>query len=510
MAEAFDLQAEEYQAVPLPPFTGGVNSAYPADAIADNQLASANNFVVRDGVVTQRAGYETILGSALGSTVAAITEFQPFAGTALLVVHTQGSFYYLNSAATAWVHVTGTAPRTSPQQDQPWFTPMRTETAGLLLLSGNRIDGLAGWSGSTAATFSVISTAVLGGCGVVWRGHLLQGDVTTPADGRVSTRAQWSALGQPQTWTGTASTGTIDLLDENASRIQCFVPMRTSLLAYKEVGVHALGYKGHPFYFTQGVLHGQLTCLSRRAVAPIQNGDRHLVVTQENIVLWDGSSIERVGDPIVSQFFGELNWAARDAVWAVYSSLTEEVLIGVPTGASTTPNKVWVYNLRYGSWWPQDFGFLSALEARRAFSPIRLLVGHADQRLYQLWTGRRDGVGLATISSSLQTKAYDFGSAAAQKRLKKVAGLFGAGTAATVTVSLQRAAVENILALSTNFDTATTISAAIGNNESAFDKQASGKWLAFRLSHTAANATVAVHRLLPYIQGRTTRRQNRG
>lgn len=511
MAEALDLAAEEYVAVPLPAPVGGVASAYPPNAIQDHQLASASNFLIRDGVVTKRKGYETLIGQQIGSPPYTLREFTLLspAEKTWLVCGTVAGFFYYDATAGLWVDNTNTAGRTV-NVDVTWFTDMRTETAGLLLLSGNGVDALAQWAGATGAGWTVTSTACIGRAGIAWRSHLLQGDVTTPADGRIGARVQWSALGSPQVWTGTASTSTLDLTDGNASKIHQFVPMRSTLLAYKERGVHALGYKGHPFYFTQGLLHGDMSTISRRSVVPIKNGDQHFVVSDENLLLWDGSNLEFIGTPILREFYDSINWSRRQTVWAAYNAPTEEVLVGIPTGASQFPNVVWVYNLRYQSWWKLSLPFIGALDVQQVFTPRKLLAwNYSTNKLYELFSGYGDGTGATAISASLQTKAYDFGTPAAQKRLKHVGAYLGTGTSGTTaSVSLARWATENPTATAA-FDTATTITATGGTKENKFDGQVSGKFLSFRVTHTAANETVAVHTLTPYVQGRTTRRKER-
>lgn len=495
-----------YQPVPLAPFVGGVVTEYPPDVIEDHQLASANNILIRDGVPTQRPGYETLLSSALTSTPLTGIEFIPFDQSARLVVGALTKMYY-STGGGVWDDITGTA-RTGTISNPPFFVPMRTAT-GLPLITVNGVDPPAWWSGATSATFQYMTTAVIGACATVWRSHFVQGDVTTSADGRVAARVQWSALGLPQVWSGTASTGTIDLVDENASRVQLFLPMRGNLLAYKDEGVHALIYKADPFYFTQTLLHGGLSCLSRRAACAVQNGDQHVVVTKENIILWDGQSIQRIGDPIRRDVYDALNWNARDTIFAYYAPLTEEVIIGIPTGSNTRPNVAWVYHLRYGSWWQTDLDFLGMLYVTKAYSPPRLLGLHpAVNKIYHVFSGLGDGTGATAITSSLQTKLYDFGQAPYHKAVKQMAVLLGMGTGTTTTVSIEKAGVENPLATLT-FASAQTLLVTSTTQEPKIDFRLTNKYLSFRLQHSAASETVAVHRFVPYVQPRPAVRKDR-
>lgn len=501
-----------YQPVPLPPPVGGVVNTYPADLIQDNQLASASNFVIRDGVVTQRKGYETLIGAsgAFVSTPYTLTEWIPYNQSPLIVVATLTSLHYYDSAGDAWPDITGTA-RTGTINNPVFFTPMRTASAGLRLITVNGADPPSWWSGATSSTFTYVQTAVIGACATVWRSHFLQGDVTTTADGRVAARIQWSALGDPTTHSGTASTGTLDLLDANGTRVNCFAPLRGNLVAYKEESAHVLIYKASPFYFTQSLLHASLTTISRRAVAPVFNGDQHVVVTKENIILWDGQNLDRIGDGIQQDFYTNLNWDAVESIWAAYSPLTEEVLIGVPVGSATLPNKLWIYNLRYNSWWPCDLDFLAAVPVFNVWSPPRLVGIHPGaKKIYQLFSGFGDGSGATAVVASLQTKMYDFGAAPSHKGVKQVVTLLGVGTGTTTTVSVTKAVSETPVGTIT-FATAhqNTITFTGGTKEPKADGRITGKYVGFRLQHSAASETVQVHRIVPYVEQRTPQRKDR-
>lgn len=511
MAEQ-SLTGPVYEPTPLPAPLGGIVLDKPADQLQDHQLASASNMVVRDGIVQQRQGYTAAVGTGALSSVShpfQLYEWTPFDGSARLVVSGFVSLaYYDATAATpAWVDIGGTA-RNGTISNPVFFTPMRTASSGLRLITVNGVDPPAWWSGSTSSTFVYLTTAVIGACADVWRSHYIQGDVTTSADGHVSARMQWSAIGDPTTWSGTASVGTLDLLDANASKIQLFMAMRGTELAYKEEGVHAIAYKGSPFYFTQSLIHAHLTCISRRAVAPVFNGDQHLVVTKENIILWDGQNIDRIGDPIRKSFYDNLNWDEREQIWATYSPLTEEVFIGVPTGVDTVPTVIWVFNLRHGSWWYVPIrNMLHFYVASSVFNPPQLLAtDRGADKVWKMFLGATDDG--AVISSSMQWKLFDFGRAGYQKAVKRVTVVLDTGTGATSTVVLQRAIAEQPLAL-LSFDTGSTMTTTNANKEIVADAKITAKYMSFRLTHTAASETVRIRGLVPWIEPGPKERKTR-
>ena len=505
------LNGPLYEPVPLPAPLGGIVLDKPADQLEDHQLASASNMLIRDGIVQQRGGYSSLVGANIGSIPLGLYEWIPFDGSARLVMETYNGFaYYDATAATPGWAVLAAAGPTAPSADTVVvFTPMRTASSGLRLITTNGVDPPYWWSGNTASTFVYISTAVIGLAADVWRSHYVLGDVTTTADGHLGARVQWSALGDPTTWTGTASTGTLDLLDSNASKIQLFMAMRGTELVYKEEGVHALAYKGSPFYFVQTLVHAHLTCISRRAVAPVFNGDQHVVVTKENIILWDGQNIDRIGDPIRKDFFTNLNWSGASRIWVYYSSLTEEVFVALPEGSSVHPSAIWIFNLRYGSWWKTDLsGFLTMVETKKIFTSPKLLSAKINGNTHELLVGSLDSTAGTTISSSMQWKLFDFGRPGQQKGIRRVTAVIDTGTGTTTTVTLSRAIAEQPLA-TLAFDTGNTLTSINANKELVADAKVTAKYMSFRLTHTAAGETVRVRGLVPWVDLGPKERKNR-
>lgn len=502
------LNGAIYEPRPLPAPLGGIVLDKPADQLEDHQLASASNMLIRDGIVQQRGGFSAAIATGGLNQPLGIYEWIPFDGSARLVVADLGGFKLYDSANITWSSITATAP-TLVAGDVPVFTPMRTASSGLRLIVTNGKDPPSWWSGNTASTFIYLSTAVIGAAADVWRSHYVLGDVTTTADGHVSARIQWSALGDPTTWTGTASVGTLDLLDSNASKIQLFMPMRGTELVYKEEGVHALAYKGSPFYFVQTLVHAHLTCISRRAVAPVFNGDQHVVVTKENIILWDGQNVDRIGDPIRKEVFSTMNWALAKNVYTLYSSLTEEVLVSIPTSSTFGPD-LWIFNLRHGSWWKMTSigSFSTYAEVKKVFTSPKLIGGLSNSQIYEMLVGSLDGTAGSTISSSMQWKLFDFGRIGHQNAVKRVTVHIDPGTGTTTTVNVSRAMAEQPLAPLT-FDAGNTLTSTNANVELVADAIVMAKYMSFRLTHNGAGEPLRVRGLMPWVEPGPRERKTR-
>jgi len=95
--------ADAFEPMPLPSPIGGVVLDRPVDQLEDHQLASAANMVVRDGMVQQRLGYQTLIGTAFsGDEPMQLYEWIPFNQSALLLLSGKTSLRYYDSAGSAW------------------------------------------------------------------------------------------------------------------------------------------------------------------------------------------------------------------------------------------------------------------------------------------------------------------------------------------------------------------------------------------------------------------------
>lgn len=410
----------------------GVAPDLPPENLGNDFLACAMNFVVRDGYVVRREGLRfgvPIFGNpAVDAAPLAFFEFAPVQGTAdaLLIAATRSAFYYYKYPDPSWTNITTTA-RTGTADNPIFFTSMLTASAGYRIYSVNGVNNPAHWSGATNTAFVVLTTAITGACIIAWRNHLLLGDTNVATgDGAVRTRVHWSALGDPKTWSGTASAGSIDLISANSTRVMNFVPMRTTLLAYKEEGVHALMYRGSPLYFTQTELNTVLTLVGRRCVAPIEDGSRHAVLTKDGVVIWDGRTVIPIGrDRVDRAMLSPLDWNLRQRAFVSYRPDTNEILVFVPRNPLTASG-TWIYNLTYDSWWETNLvlsaSYMSYLTfLRRTFVGGTYNIG----KVYELFKGFDDETpsGIRPITAEMATGLFDYG-AVEHKRLLKLGVFF--------------------------------------------------------------------------------------
>ena len=328
-------------------------------------LLNASNFLWRDGRVWTRPGFFEYLGTGnFVGPVLGIAAWEVLVSgvtSAHLVAASQsatggGLIYYLDGANNAFVNAVASAYTTLNSGAEVEFHPMRTASAGYRLiavaaaLSSDSHEPLKYWTGATATTFINLSTTTMGSHGIVWKSHFVIGDTTDTGDGKLGYRVHWSALGDPSVWTGTASAGSLDLIDANTSPIIKFLPLRRNLIVYKSKGIHSLAYKDPPFYFTQSLENESLEPLSSKAIVPVLDGDAHFIATHEGVILWDGQTIERIGRGRIDRTIYETlayNYASLTS--AFFWPYTNEVFLTIPTSSSTFT--IYVYNFTSQSWW---------------------------------------------------------------------------------------------------------------------------------------------------------------
>ena len=490
---------------------GGVAPDLTLESLGDQYLASAQNLLIRDGRLRQRDGYSTLIGAAgfPNSSAQAFFEWVPYDGSARVVLATLANFYYY-ATGDQWVNITTTA-RTGLYGNAITFTPMRTSSSGIRLISINGVDPPTWWSGATASAFVVLSTAVIGTCAIVWRSHYLQGNTTDTADGQVASRVHWSALGDPTVWSGTASAGSLDLIDANASKVLAFSPLRKVLAVYKAESVHALVYKPSPLYFTQTLLHDALTLFSTRSVASVNGGESHFVLTQEGAILWDGQGIRTIGrDRVDRTILRAVEWASRATVWTHYSPVTREVYLSIPiTGGQRV---TWVYNLDFDSWWETDL-FLQAAgtvtqATAAAFVTPGVLCSHSNAAsVYQLFSGAGDASASAAIASSFQSGYHNYGGIE-HKGIYKMAIIAGPGSGTQAVISITKAGTENPL-ITPAFGDSQTLTLTTGAHIPKVDFRLTDRWVAYRMTHSGAGETLHLSQLVPALTQRTDARKRR-
>ena len=160
---------------------------------------------------------------------------------------------------------------------------------------------------------------------------------------------RWSNATEPGTvpgeWTPTAENdaGSVTLSDM-AGGIFCAVPLGDSLFIYGRTDTYQATYVGGQNVFSFRKVNSANGALSPRSVCDI--GGAHLVVTDGDIIISNGTSSKSIGESRVKEWlFDQMNTSEFLQVFCVYNPVRDEVLIGFPTSASQYCDAALVYDI---------------------------------------------------------------------------------------------------------------------------------------------------------------------
>jgi len=207
--------------------------------------------------------------------------------------------------------------------------------------------------GFSTSALEALDPPVLGDVGadivLHYNGHLVLANTkeytrigTTAADAETRVeyhpyRVRWSAFGDFENFTeSTVSTaGYADLIrDANSAPILAILPLRGVLIAYKRNAVYILS-TGSELLLEPDRIVPDRGIIAPKAVAPVHDGNIHLMVSDDNIYLFDGQQIidakDPVGDRVRAYLFSELDFSRKDSIYVNSIPLRSECWITFPT-----------------------------------------------------------------------------------------------------------------------------------------------------------------------------------
>lgn len=398
--------------ITFPPPIGGINFSMPENALEHVYSRDMQNVIIEDGILKKRTGYTQVAsGFPNANPVMEGFEYGDASGNLhTIFVTTQKLIEY--TAPSTWTDRTSTLNLTGNAANPIFIAPVGgLATENLYFTNG--VDAIKVWTGSgnwsnltTTGFASGGNSTLRAKCLVGYKGHLLLGDVTESGT-RIPYRIRWSTVGNPTTW-NTVSSGFANLIeDKSNSKVMCMHPMGPVLIVYKYGSIYQLTYQGDPNYFVPRMKVADRGAISRKGVAPF--GDYHLVVTQDNIEIFDGQGFVRPapGNRIKQDFFANLNWDQKELIYACAFPSRFEVWIIYPTGSSTVPDSAYCWNYKDNTWTKHDFAgtFYSLMNLDETFTTIQPL-GGMDGNVMKLFDGNTDNG--TEIDAHVRTKLHNY------------------------------------------------------------------------------------------------------
>jgi hypothetical protein len=484
---------------PQPAPIRGMDVSRPENQLNPLFSPDLNNNETVDGVLQKRRGYVQLLaGFPDAKPVMEGFQYGDAAGVLHQVFATTTKFVEYNSVDT-WSDRSGAVSMTGTIANPVFMTNVGGLSTDALFVS-NGVDPIKKWTGTgNWANITLTGpTTLTARCMAGFKGHLVLGDVTDDGTKHVY-RIKWSNQGDPENYSGVSS-GFLNLIeDDENTKVMCLHPLKLALIAYKNKSIYNLEYRGGSggIYFAADQVIANSGVISPKAVAPIGDLDVHFIVTTDNVQLFDGFNFVRpaLGDRIKKNLFANLNWGHREKIFAKAFPEYYTVAFIYPSGASTVPDKGFMWNWLEDSWHPftlADAGY-SLIYSDIFFSARKALYG-IGSNVMTLFSGNSDAG--TNINGYFRTKLSDYSDLEATLRYtRKVVrrvDLDHAGTAPSIEVGVANGILDtpSLATAQTLADDPTGIARVT--------TQKSGRYHTVKVSDNSANTAYKVAGIITY------------
>lgn len=330
--------------------TKGIVSDTPSHEVGPDFYTAGQNVIFRNGFAGRiggfRSAYTTALGVALpGDLLHAINA--QFAGTNYwLIFEADGTAWALEGDNAT--QIDGTLLSVI---GQPWeYASSRLNGVPIIV---NGTDEPVFWDGSgNLATLPDWTATETAKSIAVFKFHVFAMDIDGPS-GTFESLVKWSDAAEPGTvpnsWTPAADNeaGSVELSD-GPGPVLCAVPLRDNLIFYKRRTMYAAQYVAGNLKYAFSKLQSASGALTRHSVCDV-NG-QHLVVSEGDIVLTDGTNLRSIGESRKKDFlFNQIDQDNFENLFTVFNPAKNEALIGFPESGSTRANLALVYDVSQDS-----------------------------------------------------------------------------------------------------------------------------------------------------------------
>ena len=154
-----------------------------------------------------------------------------------------------------------------------------------------------------------------------------------------------------------------ELTDAQAGEILDGLALGSFFIIYKRSSTHIMRFVGGANVWAADLLFDNSGILNKRCVCAIDNGTKHFVVTQDDLVIHGGSRDSKKStaeETNRAAIFAEMDSSSYLNSFVFENSKQKEVWFCYPTTGHTIPNKAFIYNYGNGTQGFRDFDGLSA------------------------------------------------------------------------------------------------------------------------------------------------------
>ena len=332
----------------------GLNVDLPPSEISAEEYSQGNNVHFREGFAQRSLGEQQVYGTLL-SNLRNIINLQSDAGENFWVYTGES----LVTAVVGAVHSDITILAGLTTRDDP--NTYTTSLLNNLLIWNNGDDVPQFWSSVAAQRMLELPGWIAGDRAEVvrpFKNHLFAGDMTESVAGRLPNKIKWSDAADPgfvpPGWTPTAAgdAGDVELSDTPGPIID-FLPLRGSLIIYKQHSTYICDFVGGQFVFSFRKLFHTSGVLARNCVTEY-NG-RHYVLTDDDIVVHDGNTIRSLLDDRARRaVFDNLDADNFQSSFVINYEKRKELWFCLPSAGNFFADKAVIYNLQEDAWSLRD------------------------------------------------------------------------------------------------------------------------------------------------------------
>jgi len=333
-----------YQVMPLVAPIKGTRYNIGGTLIDDQEMPESSNcYITRNTAVGKKAGYTTLgTGLPLTGIVLGTDQFFQTNGNDFLIALTTTDAYYL--LLGAWTEITPAADFTGGPTNL-WSMEIMND----LHIITNSVDPVYKWNGTGLYV-------ALGGsppkCAYLKKYHdylvmayVIDGGNIYPQ------RIQWCDTGLPEVWTidPTTNAGYVDLND-GVDFIVGMEILGDRLIVIKERSIYSGYLTGTSSVFQFDLMVNGVGAKSGATISNIKND--LIFLGNDNVYLFNGLTVEEIGDQIKDQLFAISNPAKIQYSHSLVVEELDEYRLYIPTGSSDYPTAEFRYNYSKKAWLP--------------------------------------------------------------------------------------------------------------------------------------------------------------
>lgn len=334
-------------------FDGGFAPDHADFNLPEGTFTDIRNARVLDGALTKNKGTTAILGSLSISTIWAQNVYD---GSQVFWVYANESVIYATAAGTH-AQISSASYNADPELGYtggPFHGYLILNDGATAPQSwnpalANKVIPLANWPANTTAKvirpFNDFLVALRVTDTGVYNGRLV----------RWSDRAQQAALPASWDYTDPTNQAGINELGQTSDFIVDALPLRDSLIVYKQYHTWLMQYAGGDDVFSFRELFNHVGMLSEDCAVAF--GAKHLVLTDSDLVLHDGSSVDSIVDKRTRKWlFSRIDPTYYKRCFVALSRREREAWICFPESGNAWPQTALVWNWAEDKFHVRDLG----------------------------------------------------------------------------------------------------------------------------------------------------------